>query len=161
MFDILGATGLTQVEAAWALNVTQPSISRWLRGDRTPSAEVTTRMSLVEESVNAPYTSYDAENNRGAVIVPDGTWTHAFAPKGMFRLPQHIHWSGSDAERILDADDPDDRIRAYMLVITNGRPSDIRMWVDLADFAGHFEDAVGSRRHLTVWKKALQDRGLI
>jgi len=160
MFDFLEATHLTQVEAAWALNTTQASVSRWASGKRTPSAETRTRLKLVEDAVDAPYTAYDVQHRRGSIVVPDGVWTPALSPKGKFRLPLHIHWSGSDDARILDARISEDRLFAYTLVITHGRPRDIRVWVDLEDFADHFSEVIGSRRHLAVWETALRDKGV-
>lgn len=161
MFDVLKATGLTQVETAWALNSTQPSVSRWLCGKRNPSPEVASRIALVRAAEDAPYTAHDIEHRRGSIVIPDGVWTPAFSPKGKFRLPHFIHWSGSDDERVLDASELYDRMRAYMLVITNGRPSDIRVWVDLKEFADNLSDAVGSRRHLAVWESALKNKGVL
>lgn len=161
MSTILSDTGLTQRELSWALNATQPSVSRWLGGKRAPSAEVRTRLDLIDSAKTAPYTVVDADNPRGGIIMPSGMWTCAFSPRGKFRLPVHLNWTGTATERILDGGDLYDRMHAYMLVLTNGRAQDIRAWVDLVELASNIDTVIGSRRHIRVWKTRLTEMGMV
>lgn len=151
---------MTQQELAWALNTTQATVSRWLSGARRPPLEVRSRLMRLAAAPDYPYEVIDAgDRRRGGVIVPDAVWTPVFAPRNVVRLPIHLDWSGTSADRVRDVSTLSGRAKVYQLVVTEGSAADIVRWVDMDEFARTIDARVWSRRHQRVWRDVLTQRG--
>lgn len=152
---------MTQAELAAALNVSQAAVSQWAAGKRSPSAAPSQAIgrALAANSVRAK--QVDIGTRRRPVVIPEQLWEPAFRPSGRFRLPLHIEWSGSDADRWRDARDRDDLLTAYLLVLDEGRASDIVTWVDPEVLAANFDRILWSRGHAQPWREALTAWGLM
>lgn len=159
--EVLQARDLTQSELAAALNVSQAAVSQWAAGKRTPSASVADAIARALAADSAKAKQVDVGSWAGPVIIPEQLWEPAFRPTGRFRLPLHIEWSGADGERWRDASDLDDLLTAYLLVLEEGRVSDIVTWVDPAILATHFDRVLWSRGRARPWREALTSWGLM
>jgi transcriptional regulator with XRE-family HTH domain len=158
---VLDAYGMSQVELAAALNVTQAAISQWSRGVRRPTGEAARSIDRASYALEMKPRYYDVGLRRGPVIVPVELWEPAFRPSGKFRLPLRIEWSGSDESRWRDAASAFDVLDAYVLVMSEGRISDIGAWVDPAVLARSVDDVLWPRGYRDPWVAALSEWGLV
>jgi transcriptional regulator with XRE-family HTH domain len=159
--EVLESQAMTQAELAAALNVSQAAVSQWVAGKRKPSASVFEAIERALAAGGAKGKQVDVGSWHGPVTIPEQRWEPAFRPSGRFRLPLHIEWSGSDAERWRDAGDLDDLLTAYLLVLDEGRVADIVTWVDPVILAANFDRILWSRGHAQPWREALIAWGLM
>ncbi len=123
--------GLTQAGIALATGIARPNIAAYESGRREP------RLSTAAELLAAVDCSL--------TIAPTITWTWTnglrpyAVPTRLWRLPihqalttittsQHLWWSGPD--RTFDLADPQQRRRAYEIVLREGTPHDIEAIID-------------------------------
>jgi len=153
--DLLDMYGMTQVELAAALNVTQTSISRWVRGDRSPSGEASAAIKRAIAAQDTPERLVDVGLRRGPVTIPDSLWAPAFRPTGRYRLPLRIEWSGSDQARWRDASKRSVVLDGFVQVLVEGSAADIAVWVDPVLLASACDEIVWPRGYQAPWKESL------
>ncbi len=159
--DLLESREFTQDELAAALNVSQASISNWLRGTRAPQPEHADRIARAIAADSAEGMTYDIGLRRGPIQLPRQLWQPVFVPRGRFRLPLHLEWSGSDEQRWRDAGNLEDVLMAYKVVMTEGRIVDMVRWIDPEVVAAHVNDIIWPRGYEAVWRDALRRWGLL
>jgi hypothetical protein len=93
--------------------------------------------------------------------VPVGRGQVAYVPDGLPRLPVaeavgrvelpiHLEWSARD--RVVDLSDRRQRLRAYEVVLREGRPVDIERYVDGALLIDAWPDLVLPRQIRVAWQ---------
>lgn len=159
--EAMDDAGMTQTELAAALNVSQAAVSQWLSGRREPSTDVRDRVehALAARSVTAHTVLTGWRDNEATI--PDALWEVAFSPRGRFRLPRHLEWSGTPEQRWRDGSRLDHLLRAYEQVMAVGRAQDIVTWVDPAVLAAHIDELPWSRGLRHPWEVALDAWGLL
>jgi transcriptional regulator with XRE-family HTH domain len=158
---VVGEYGMSQVELAAALNVTQAAVSQWSRGIRTPNPTALSRLERAIAALDTTATYVDVGHRRGPVPIPKALWEPAFQPAGRFRLPLRIEWSGSDESRWRDASNQYDILDAYCLVLHVGRPQDMATWIDPVRLARSFDEVLWPRVFREPWRAALSEWGLM
>lgn len=153
--DLLDMYGMTQVELAAALNVTQASISQWVRGARSPSVEASAAIKRAIAAQDTPERSVDVGLRRGPVTIPDSLWAPAFRPTGRYRLPLRVEWSGSDQARWRDAAKRSVVLDGFVQVLVEGSSADIAVWVDPVLLADAFDEILWPRGYQVPWKESL------
>ena len=129
------AAGLSQAELARCLEVSQPAIAAYESGRRTPDGTASDRYRVLSSALTGPTRSYGFFRAR-EVLLPDDRWQSFVPHSGRWRLPVHLEWS-TRSER--DMGNFADRSRVYEIVLAEGKPSDIRIWIDrdeLIEFGG-------------------------
>lgn len=137
------ATGLSQAAMAVVLGVTQPAVAAYEAGRRSPARAAASKYALIEAALHGPVRCYGAFRGR-PIELPDALWVPAIPSAGTWRLPVHVEWS---TRRPRDLADIEERRVAYAKVLTEGKPSDIRLWVDPRELARLWPD-VAVPRHL-------------
>lgn len=126
-------SGLSQRELARRAGTSQPTLSTYEHGTKSPT------LAVVERIVNSsgydldlsPRVTFTARSGaRGApFVVPDRLWrldaTDALA---IVTLPQHLHWSGPS--RPFRLRDRGDRARVYEIALREGDSKDLLTFVD-------------------------------
>ena len=146
---------MTQVELAAALNVTQAAVAQWRNGAREPSAEHRAALDRALDAQHAGGEAIDAGLRRGPVLVPTSLWTPAFTPRGRFRLPIHLDWSGPASSRWRDAAVIKDLLAAYTQIMVEGGVADIVTWIDPTVLAGNVDQVLWPRCYEDPWRAAL------
>jgi transcriptional regulator with XRE-family HTH domain len=159
--DLLDIEDMTQVELAAALNTTQAAVSQWVSGVRTPNESARTAIERASDARAAKAHVIDAGLRRGPVSIPTKLWEPAFTPKGRFRLPLRLEWSGTGQQRWRDARDIDSLLTAYVQVMVEGTVADIVTWVDPKVLANNFSRVLWPRRYEALWRGALEGWGLL
>ncbi len=161
MGELLATTGMTQVELAAALNTTQTAVSRWVTGARRPGPEVLASINRALRAGEIEGRYIDAGLWRGPIRIPARLWEPAFRPRGRFRLPVRLEWSGLDRTRWRDGSDLDSLLTAYVQVMVEGSVADIVTWVDPGILAGELGRVLWPRRYEAPWREALTGWGLV
>lgn len=129
------ASGLSQAELARCLGVSQPAVAAYESGRRTPDGMASDRYKVLSSALIGPTRSYGFFRSR-EILLPDDRWQSLVPHSERWRLPVHLEWS-TRSER--DMGDSAGRSRVYEIVLAEGKPSDIRIWVDcdeLIEFGG-------------------------
>jgi transcriptional regulator with XRE-family HTH domain len=121
------AMGVSQALLARILGVTQPAVSAWEAGRRSPTGQVAEQLERVAIALDGPTTVYGEFRHR-PIELPDGRWTPVVPLDLVVTLPIHLDWTPRQGQR--DLGDPAQRASAYAQVLDEGRPEDIRIWVD-------------------------------
>jgi hypothetical protein len=127
--EIREQTRLTPEAFALVIGTTRSAVASYEAGRRCPATRVAARYRAVEETLSGPVRSYGAFRGR-PIELPDSAWVSAVPHRGTFRLPVHLDWSyrkGRDMALV------DDRLAVYAQVLAEGKPSDIRFWIDLPE----------------------------
>lgn len=159
--DFLDIENMTQVELAAALNATQAAVSQWISGSRTPNPAALATINHALQARDAQATVIDAGLRRGPIRIPAELWEPAFRPRGRFRLPLRLEWSGSDRQRRRDARDIDSLLTAYVQVMVEGTVADIVTWVDPKVLADNADRVLWPRCYEAPWRAALHGWGLL
>lgn len=124
-------TGLSQRDFAKILGVTQPAVAAYESGKRTPIARVAARYAEIDAATTAPSRHYGEFRGR-PIEFPAEPWKPIVQKSGVLRLPGFIDWSYlKDRDLSIRAE----RLAMYVLVMSEGRPFDMRLWVDPKEFA--------------------------
>lgn len=159
--DLLDLAGMSQVEFAAAANVTQSAVSQWANGKRSVPSAVRHVLDRLLAARDASSVRLDVGLRRGPVVIPERLWEPVFRPRGRFRLPLHLEWSGTDSQRWRDADDPFDVLDACVQVMSEGAAADIIAWVDPVVVAEHMDEILWPRGYRAPWRDALTRWGLL
>lgn len=138
-------SGLSQRELARRSGTSQPTLSTYEHGTKSPTLAVTERIirSSGFELDLVPRVSFTTHSGaRGAPFaVPDRLWRLDIAKAiGTVTLPQHLHWSGPS--RAYDLRDRRDRARVYEIVLREGEPNDLLTYIDGALLIDLWDDLV-------------------
>lgn len=161
VLQLLENEEFSQEELAAALNVSQAAVSNWTRGTRSPLPAYADRLERAIAAMDTEAVIVDAGLRRGPVRRPKNLWEPAFAPQGRFRLPLHLEWSGTAEQRWRHADDMPSLLMAYVIVMTEGRVSDMVRWIDPKILATHMDEVIWPRGYEPVWRAALEEWGLL
>ncbi len=137
--------GLSQRELARRSGTSQPTLSTYESGGKSPT------LAVVERIVNSsgydldlrPRVSFKAHAGaRGEpYVVPDRLWrldlTDALAT---VMLPRHLHWSGPS--RRFRLSERRDRSRVYEIVLREGTEADLMTYIDGAMLVDLWDDLV-------------------
>jgi transcriptional regulator with XRE-family HTH domain len=143
------AMGVSQALLAQILGVTQPAVAAWEAGRRSPTGPAAETLDRIAKALEGPTKVYGEFRHR-PIELPAGRWTAVVPPTLVLaKLPIHLDWSPRQGPR--DMRDPLQRAGLYAQVLDEGRPEDIRIWVDpdaLVELwpdvpvARHMQDAV-------------------
>lgn len=126
-------SGLSQRDLARRSGTSQPTLSTYERGGKSPTLTVLERivhtsgydLDLIPRAEFATHAGSRGE----PYVVPDRLWrldlSEAFAS---IVLPGHLHWSGPSRTYFLS--DRVDRARVYEIVLREGTESDLLAYVD-------------------------------
>lgn len=147
-------SGLSQRELARRSGTSQPTLSTYERGSKSPT------LAVVERIVQS--TGYDLDltarldfathaGSRGEpYVVAERLWRLDF--EGAFAtvvLPGHLHWSGPS--RAYKLSDRSDRARVYEIVLREGTEADLLTYVDGALLVDLWEDLILPRLLREAW----------
>ncbi len=152
-------SGLSQRDLARSSGTSQPTLSDYERGRKSPTLAVVERLvaasgfdlDLVPRVVFTTVTGA-----RGAPhAVPNLLWrldlADAFAH---VVLPLHLYWSGPSRE--YDLGDRRDRARVYEIVLREGARDDLMTYVDGALLVDIWDDLVLPRRLREAWEPVIE-----
>ena len=141
--------GVSQALLAQILGVTQPAVAAWEAGRRSPTGPAAEILDRIADALEGPTKVYGEFRYR-PIELPAARWTPVVPPTLVVeRLPIHLDWSPRQGP--WDMRDPHGRASLYSQVLDEGRPEDIRIWVDpdaLVELwpdvpvARHMQDAV-------------------
>ena len=147
--ELRKAMGVSQALLAQVLGVTQPAVAAWEAGRRNPTGPAADTLDRIANALEGPTKVYGEFRHR-PIELPDGRWTPVIPPDlVVVALPLHLDWSPRQGP--WDMRDPKQRAGLYAQVLDEGRPQDIRIWIDpdaLVDLwpdvpvARHMQDAV-------------------
>lgn len=155
-------SGLSQRELARRAGTSQPTLSTYERGAKSPT------LAVVERIVNSsgydldlsPRVTFTAHAGaRGApIVVPDRLWRLDPADAlATVTLPQRLHWSGSS--RPFRLRDRGDRARVYEIVLREGESADLLTYVDGALLIDLWDELVLSAAIRRAWEPTLSSYG--
>jgi len=155
-------SGLSQRELARRAGTSQPTLSTYEHGTKSPT------LAVVERIVNSsgydldlsPRVTFTAHTGaRGApFVVPDRLWRLDPADAlATVTLPQHLHWSGPS--RPFRLRDRADRARVYEIVLREGAPADLLTYVDGALLFDLWLDLVLPAAIRRAWEPILSPYG--
>lgn len=153
----LGA-GLTQAELAARSGIARPNIAAYEAGRREP------RISTAETLLTAAGASWRIEPpvawrwtpSRRPYAVPSRLWRlDARTALRRFDPGVHLWWSGP--RRIFDLSDRVQRLRAYEVVLREGRPDDIVGVVDGLLLCESWGDLVLPRDLRAAWRHLVEE----
>ena len=138
-------SGLSQRELARRSGTSQPTLSTYEHGTKSPT------LAVAERIVNSsgfdldlvPRISFTTHSDArgGPFVVPDRLWRLDIAAAvATVTLPQHLHWSGPS--RAYNLRDRRDRARVYEIVLREGESSDLLTYLDGALLVDLWDDLV-------------------
>jgi len=140
--------GVSQALLAQILGVTQPAVAAWEAGRRNPTGPAADVLDRIADALEGP-TKVHGEFRHRPIELPAGRWTSVIPRDLVVTLPIHLDWTPRQGPRNMR--DPQQRAGLYAQVLDEGRPEDIRIWVDpdaLVELwpdvpvARHMQDAV-------------------
>lgn len=147
--ELRKAMGVSQALLAQILGVTQPAVAAWEAGRRTPTGRPAELLERVAAALAGPTKIYGEFRHR-PIELPEGRWTPVVPPVFVVpKLPIHLDWTPRQGQ--WDMRDPRQRASLYSQVLDEGRPHDVRIWIDpdaLVELwpdvpvARHMQDAV-------------------
>lgn len=159
--DLLNEGEMTRSELAAALNIDVPTVDEWAYGNRVPDQESAERLERALAATDAHGVAIDAGLRRRPVLIPSNLWIPAFSPRGRFRLPINLEWSGTPDQRWRNAADLQSILISYTIVMTEGRYRDIVRWIDPEVLAAHVDEVLWPRKYEPLWRHALTKWGLL
>jgi transcriptional regulator with XRE-family HTH domain len=150
------AAGLTQVALAQRSGLARPNIAAYEHGRREPL--FATAMALLD-AVGAqvdiePPVAWSWTTGRRPYAVPSCLWRlPSGAALSSFNPAVHLWWSGPP--RAFDMSLRSDRLRAYEIVLREGRPDDIEAIVDGVLLCEAWPDLVLPRELRSAWERLI------
>lgn len=157
-------SGLSQRELARRSGTSQPTLSTYEHGTKSPTLAVAERIvnnSGFELDVvpRVAFTTHSGARG-GPFVVPDRLWRLDTATAmATVTLPQHLHWSGPS--RPLSLRDRRDRARVYERVLREGEPADLLTYLDGALLLDLWDDLVIPRAIRSAWEPLMASFGAI
>ena len=155
-------SGLSQRELARRSGTSQPTMSTYEHGTKSPTLAVAERIvnSSGYDLDLTPRVTFTAHvGARGApFVVPDRLWRLDPADAlATVTLPQHLHWSGH--ARPFRLRDRHDRARVYEIVLREGEPADLLTYVDGALLVDVWDDLVVPAAIREAWEPVINAYG--
>jgi transcriptional regulator with XRE-family HTH domain len=155
-------SGLSQRELARRSGTSQPTLSNYEHGTKSPTLAVAERIvnSSGFELDLVPRVEFTIHSGaRGEpFVVPDRLWRldtpSAFAT---VTLPQHLHWSGPS--RPYNLRNRRDRARVYEIVLREGEPGDLLAHVDGALLVDLWDELVIPKAIRSAWEPLIASFG--
>jgi transcriptional regulator with XRE-family HTH domain len=127
------ASGLSQRALARQAGTSQPTLSEYESGGKSPTLAVVERIVRTSgyDLDLTPRVKFDEQvGPRGEpYVVPDRLWRLEIADAlATVVLPSHLHWSGPS--RIYRLADRRDRARVYEIVLREGTETDLLTYID-------------------------------
>ena len=124
-------------------------------------AESAERLERALAATDADGVAIDAGLRRRPVLIPSNLWVPAFSPRGRFRLPINLEWSGTPDQRWRDSADLQSLLIAYTIVMTEGRYRDMVRWIDPEVLAACADEVLWPRNYEPLWRRALTEWSLL
>lgn len=145
---------MSQRELARRSGTSQPTLSTYEHGIKSPTLAVTERIlnSSGYDLALAPKIIFDTHAGaRGEpFVVPHRLWRLDPADAlATVTLPRHLHWSGPS--RPFKLRHRNDRARVYEVVLREGEPADLLAYVDGALLVDLWEDLVLPAQIRAAW----------
>ena len=151
-------SGLSQRELARRAGTSQPTLSTYEHGIKSPT------LAVVERLVNS--SGYDLDLSPRVIftahvgargepfVLPDRLW-RLDLPDALatVTLPQHLHWSGPSRPYRLR--DRRDRARVYEIVLREGEPADLLTYLDGALLVDLWDDLVLPAAIRQTWEPVI------
>lgn len=155
-------SGLSQRELARRSGTSQPTLSTYEHGTKSPTLAVAER--IIDSSGYTldlvPHVNFTMHSGaRGAPFaVPDRLWRLDTADAlATITLPQQLHWSGPSRPYRLR--ERRDRARVYEIVLREGTPDDLRMLVDGALLVDLWDDLALGATIRKAWEPVIASYG--
>ena len=155
-------SGLSQRELARRSGTSQPTLSTYEHGTKSPTLAVAERivnssgfdLDLVPRVEFATHAGARGE----PFVVPDRLWRLDTASTfATVTLPQHLHWSGPS--RPYNLRNRGDRARVYEIVLREGEPADLLAYVDGALLVDLWDELVIPRAIRSAWEPLITSFG--
>jgi transcriptional regulator with XRE-family HTH domain len=148
-------SGLSQRELARRSGTSQPTLSTYEHGTKSPTLAVAERIIKTSGFDLDLVPRVTFTTNPGArgepFVVPDRLWRLDTATAlATVTLPQHLHWSGP--ARPYNLRDRRDRARVYEIVLREGEPPDLLAYLDGALLVDLWDDLVIPRAIRSAWE---------
>lgn len=152
--------GLSRAELARRSGTSRPTLSAYEHGRVSPTLDTLERVLGAAGhrlEVVRSLRWREVVVGRGRVAhVPDGLSRLPVAEAvGRVELPIHLEWSARD--RAVDLSDRRQRLRAYEVVLREGRPVDIERYVDGALLVDAWPDLVLPRQIRVAWQPLIDE----
>jgi transcriptional regulator with XRE-family HTH domain len=157
--DARVAAGMSQVELAQRARTSQPTLSAYENGRKSPTLETVTR--LLSETGH--HLSIDADITFTQLLTRRGRpfWVPDHLPRLPLRralakvtLPLHLNWSTPGAG--FDLRDRSERVLCYEIVLREGKPADILTYVDGALLVDLWSELVLPRDIRAAWDQVIE-----
>jgi transcriptional regulator with XRE-family HTH domain len=151
--------GLSKAELARRAGTSRETVSAYEHGSKSPNLSTLERLvdaAGFELTLRPRISFVHAGTYRGApVLVPERLpqlpTEQAIA---VIELPRHLEWSGEDRRKDLGV--REDRIRAYELILREGRPDDVVRFVDPTLLVDAFDELNLPRSVRAAWAPAVE-----
>lgn len=157
--DAMVKLAMTQTELAAALNVSQAALSQWATGARRMPSPAQEALRDAISAGDKPSTIIGLDARSREISAPSQRWEPAFRPRGRFRLPLSLEWSGMPESRWRDARNPDDFVEVAALVLDEGSAASIRRWVDPIALSQFWPIIPVARSRRAPWERHLASLG--
>ncbi|HEY7071271.1 MAG TPA: helix-turn-helix transcriptional regulator [Acidimicrobiales bacterium] len=122
------AMGVSQALLAEILGVTQPAVAAWEAQRRSPTGPAAEALDRIAGALEGPTKVYGKFRHR-SIELPSERWTAVVPPTLVVaKLPLRLDWSPRQGAR--DMRTAAGRASLYAQVLDEGRPEDIRIWID-------------------------------
>jgi len=154
--------GLTQEQLATRAGTSRTAVSAYEHGRKSPTLDTAERLlaAMAFEFATEPVLSFKKiKGRRGRIFVVPIRLPRLPANEALGRvvLPVHLNWT--QPGRAFDCADRDDRSRLYELVLTEGRPSDVRRLIDGVLLADLWNELVLPREVRAAWEPLIRHAG--
>lgn len=151
-------SGLSQRELARRAGTSQPTLSAYEHGAKSPTLAVLDRLIRVsghELTVSTAFEFTEHTGSRGQPFnVATGLWRLEInVALATVVLPLHVNWS--DPGRAFDLADRGDRARVYEIVLREGTPDDFTTYVDGALLVDLWDELVLPRQIRSAWSQII------
>ncbi|MGH3951492.1 MAG: helix-turn-helix domain-containing protein [Pseudonocardiaceae bacterium] len=156
------AAGLRQDELAARARTSRPTLSAYEHGRKSPTLETAARLleaAGFELSIQPRVSFVERRTARGrAVRVPSALPPRLPVEEALatIELPLHLNWS--QPHRQFDLSDRRDRARVYEIVLREGGPDDVLVYIDGALLADLWDELVLPRDIRAAWADVMGQR---
>lgn len=156
------AAGLSQAALAEAAGSSQPTLSAYERGQKSPTLDTAARIvgeAGFEFALEPRIEFVEAGSTRGRPIMTPTALPRLAPEKALatVELPLHLNWS--DRGRRYNLRDRRQRARVYEIVIREGGPADVLAYIDGVLLVDIWNELVLPPAIRTVWARVVADIG--
>ncbi|MFI1461309.1 helix-turn-helix transcriptional regulator [Nocardia carnea] len=156
------AAGLSQAVLAEVAGSSQPTLSSYERGQKSPTLHTAARIigeAGFEFALTPRIEFVEADSTRSRPIMTPTALPRLAPEKALatIELPLHLNWS--DRGRRYNLRDRRQRARVYEIVIREGGPADILAYIDGVLLADIWNELVLPPAVRTAWERVVIDTG--